>query len=41
MPRICEICGRQEELDEEEYTFDILDVCPECSNDRIHLSNLE
>ncbi|MBB6444470.1 ribosome-binding protein aMBF1 (putative translation factor) [Bacillus benzoevorans] len=37
MPRVCEICGRREELDEEEdkLEMEILDVCPECTNDRL------
>ncbi|WP_285289097.1 hypothetical protein [Bacillus sp. ISL-47] len=36
MARVCEICGRREEAEDEEYSFDILDVCPDCTNDRSH-----
>ncbi|WP_269521519.1 hypothetical protein [Bacillus sp. J33] len=41
MARVCEICGRRDETEEEEYSFDILDICPDCTNDRIHPSALE
>ncbi|WP_181395876.1 hypothetical protein [Cytobacillus oceanisediminis] len=36
MARVCEICGRRDETEEDEYSFDILDVCPDCTHDRIH-----
>lgn len=37
MPRVCEICGRREESEEEqELEMELLDVCPDCSNDRLH-----
>lgn len=34
MPRICEICRRKEEVEDEQWEYDILDVCKDCANDR-------
>ncbi|KAF0825189.1 hypothetical protein V7200_09660 [Cytobacillus firmus] len=36
MAKVCEICGVREETDEEENSFDMLIICPDCSNDRVH-----
>jgi len=37
MPRICEVCGRTEETENEATNkYEILDVCPECSEHLIH-----
>ncbi|WP_256464151.1 hypothetical protein [Halobacillus amylolyticus] len=36
MARICEICGRIQEIEEDnlpEKTYDILDVCDTCTED--------
>jgi hypothetical protein len=32
--RICEVCGRIEEMDGEDLEHDLLDVCSMCTNDR-------
>lgn len=32
MRRICEICGRVEELENEQHSYEILDVCSECTD---------
>jgi len=34
MARICEICGRKEDHSSQDHTYDILDVCSDCTNDR-------
>ncbi|WP_255840628.1 hypothetical protein [Gracilibacillus salinarum] len=31
MARICEVCGRQEDREEEQLVYDILDVCEDCT----------
>lgn len=41
MYRVCEVCGRQEEIEQENNEFEILDVCPECSNDRMVIPTME
>jgi hypothetical protein len=39
MARICEVCGRVEEVDKEELKYDILDVCLECTEHIIYPSS--
>ncbi|MBM7570832.1 hypothetical protein [Aquibacillus albus] len=42
MRRICEVCGRIEEVEKEGRPYDILDVCPECSEHTINrISDVE
>ncbi|WP_264739482.1 hypothetical protein [Cytobacillus firmus] len=41
MAKVCEICGHREESEEEEYSFDLLIICPDCSNDRVHPFSFE
>lgn len=36
MPRVCEICGRVEEIRDEEMMYDILDICSNCATDRVY-----
>ncbi|WP_436376786.1 hypothetical protein [Cytobacillus sp. BC1816] len=36
MANVCEICGHREETEEDKYSFDMLIICPDCSNDRVH-----
>ncbi|WP_272435965.1 hypothetical protein [Terrihalobacillus insolitus] len=36
MARICEVCGRVEEVEEAVHPYDILDVCPACTEQVIH-----
>ncbi|GAA0496591.1 hypothetical protein GCM10008986_24420 [Salinibacillus aidingensis] len=36
MPRICEVCGRVDDVNHEEFPYEILDVCPDCSDHLIH-----
>lgn len=41
MPKICEVCGRKEEHQEEEK-YDIYGVCDNCMNDRyVNVENPE
>ncbi|WP_281252275.1 hypothetical protein [Sediminibacillus massiliensis] len=36
MSRICEVCGRIEDILEEDHKYDILDVCPQCTEHVVH-----
>lgn len=36
MARICEVCGRIEEPEDEENKYDMLDVCMECTEQVLH-----
>ncbi|WP_272446425.1 hypothetical protein [Aquibacillus salsiterrae] len=35
MRRICEVCGRIETNEQDHHPYDILDVCPECTEHTI------
>lgn len=41
MPRICEVCGREEETENEQRPYRILDVCSDCTDNLIHPASLQ
>ncbi|GAA0326073.1 hypothetical protein GCM10008967_15810 [Bacillus carboniphilus] len=39
MARICEVCGRIEQVEDNQHPYDMIDVCPECTQHLVHTHN--